>query len=134
MKRKEKPTGRWQARNTHLRKHVVFSRIFKRMVPVDYYQSKKKYRNLFFYLSSNSFASFLLQTFNFVHRSLHLSTWSPRFISHDLYVRCRSLASRAKLSSSSSSSSSSFFFFFFGGGGGGGSPKINSSNSKLSMF
>ena len=95
MKWKEKPTGRWQARNTHLRKQVVLSRIFKRMVPVDYYQSKKKYRNLFFYLYSNSFASFLLQTSNFVHRSLHLSTWSPRFISHDLYVRCRSLASRA---------------------------------------
>ena len=29
MKRKEKPTGRWQARNTHLRKQVVLSRIFK---------------------------------------------------------------------------------------------------------
>ena len=40
MKRKEKPTGRWRAKNTHLRKQVILSRIFKRMVPVDYsYQS-----------------------------------------------------------------------------------------------
>ena len=99
MKRKEKPTGRWHARNTHLRKQVVLSRIFKRLVPVDYfYQSKKSIRNLFFYLSSNSFASFLSQTSNLVHRSLHLSTWSPRFTSHYLYLRCRSLASRAKRS------------------------------------
>ena len=51
MKRKEKPTGRWQARNTHLRKQVVLSRIFKRMVPVDYsYQSKKKYQEPFLLL------------------------------------------------------------------------------------
>ena len=41
-----------------------------------------------------------------------LSTWSPRFTSRDLYLRCRSLASRAKLS------------FYFG------HPKINGSNSK----
>ena len=51
MKRKEKPTGRWHARNTHLRKQVVLSRIFKRMVPVDYfYQSKKKYQKPFLLL------------------------------------------------------------------------------------
>ena len=50
MKRKEKPTGRWQARNTHLRKEVVLSRIFKRLVPVDYYQSKKKYQEPFLLL------------------------------------------------------------------------------------
>ena len=48
MRRKEKPTGRWHARNTHLRKQVALSRIFKRMVPVDYsYQSKKKYPGTF---------------------------------------------------------------------------------------
>ena len=48
MKRKEKPTGRWHARKTHLRKKVVLSRIFKRMVPVDYsYQSKTKYQEPF---------------------------------------------------------------------------------------
>ena len=29
---------------------------------------------------------------------LHLSTWSPRFTSRDLYLHCRSLASRAKRS------------------------------------
>ena len=51
MKRKEKPTGRWHARNTHLRKSVVLSRIFKRMVPVDYScQSKKKYPEPFLLL------------------------------------------------------------------------------------
>ena len=97
MKRKEKPTGRWHAGNTHLRKQVVLSRIFKRMVPIDYsINQKRSIRNLFFYLYSNSFAIFLSQTSNLVHRSLHLSTWSPRFTSHDLYLRCRSLASRAK--------------------------------------
>ena len=48
MKRKEKPTGRGQARNTHLRKHTLTSRIFKRMVPVDYsYQSKKEVSGTF---------------------------------------------------------------------------------------
>ena len=51
MKRKEKPTGRWQAKNIHLRKQVVLNRIFKRMVPVDYsYQSKKKYQEPFLLL------------------------------------------------------------------------------------
>ena len=75
-KRKEKPTGGGTP-ETHLRKQVVISRIFKRMVPIDYsYQSKKKkkkkrnVRNLFFYLSSNSFASFPSQTSNLVHSSL----------------------------------------------------------------
>ena len=79
---------------------------------------KRSTRNLFFYLSSSSFASFLSQTSNLVHRSLHLSTWSPlhRFTSHDPYLRCRSLASRAKRS------------FYFG------PPKINGSNSKLSLL
>ena len=48
MKRKEKPTSRLHARNTLSRKQVVLSRIFKRMVPVDYsYQSKKKYQEPF---------------------------------------------------------------------------------------
>ena len=57
MKRKEKPTGRWHVRNTHLRKQVVLSRIFKRIVPVDYsYQSKKKYQEP--KLSSSFFSSF----------------------------------------------------------------------------
>ena len=51
MKRKEKPTGRWQARNTHLRKQVVLSRIFKRIVPVDYSsQSNKEYQEHFLLL------------------------------------------------------------------------------------
>ena len=101
------------------------------MVPLDFsYQSNQKsnkkekkkkkrrrsIRNLLFYLSSNSFAHFLSQTCILVHRSLHLSTWSPRFTSHDLYLRCRSLASRAKRS------------FYFG------PPKINGSNSKLSLL
>ena len=87
------------------------------MVPVDYsYKSKRSIRYLFFYFSSNSFGSFLSQTSNLVHRSLHLSTWSPRFTSHNLYLRCRSLASRAKRS------------FYFG------PPKINGNNSKLSLL
>ena len=77
---------------------------------------KRSIRNLFFYLSSSSFASFLSQTSNLVHRSLHLSNWSPRFTSHDLCLRCQSLASWAK---------SSFYF---------GPPKINGSNSKLSLL
>ena len=94
--KKRKTTGWWHARNTHWCKQVVLSRTFKRMVPVDYsYQSKRSIRNLFFYLSSNNFASFLSQTSILVHRSLHLSIWSPRYTSHDLYLRCRSLASRA---------------------------------------
>ena len=39
------------SRNTHLRKQAVLSRIFKRMVPVDYsYQSKKKYQEPFLLL------------------------------------------------------------------------------------
>ena len=47
-KRKEKPTGRWQARNTGLRKQVVLSRIFKRIVPEDFsYQSKTNYQERF---------------------------------------------------------------------------------------
>ena len=102
MKRKEKPTGQWQARNRHLLKQVVLSKLveslnvwFRWTTPIN---QKRSIRNLFFYLSSNSFASFLSQTSNLVHRSLHLSTWSPRFTSHDLYLRCWSLASRAKRS------------------------------------
>ena len=45
-----------------------------------------------------------------------LSTWSPRFTSHDLYLHCWSLASQAKRS------------FYFG------PLKINGSNSKLSLL
>ena len=44
------------------------------------------------------------------------STWSPRFTSHDLYLPCRSLVNRAKRS-------------FYSG-----PPKINDSNSKLSLI
>ena len=51
MKGQEKPTGRKHPKNTHLRKQVVLSRIFTRMVPVDYsYQSKKKYQEPFLLL------------------------------------------------------------------------------------
>ena len=47
MKRKEKPTGDGTPEK-HLRKQVVLSRIFKRMVPVDYsYESNKKYQEPF---------------------------------------------------------------------------------------
>ena len=114
---KRKTYRRWHARNTLVRKQVVLSRIFKRVVPVDYsYQSKQKDQEPFLLVSSNSFASFLSQTSNLVQGSLHLSTWSPRFTSHDLYLRCWSLASRAKRS------------FYFG------PPKINGSNSKLSLL
>ena len=43
-KRKEKPTGRWHARNTHVTQ-IVSYRIFKRTVHIDYsYQSKKEYQ------------------------------------------------------------------------------------------
>ena len=88
------------------------------MVPVDYsYQSKKKYQEPFcFTCPSNSFTSFLLPTSNLVHRSPNLSTWSSRFPSHDLYLCCWSLASRAK---------HSFYF---------GPLKTNGSNSKLSLL
>ena len=77
---------------------------------------RRSIRNLFFYLSSNSFVSFLSQTSNLVQRSLHLSNWSPKFTSHNVYVRCQSLASWDKCS------------FYFG------PPKINGSNSKLSLL
>ena len=56
-KRKEKPARRWQARNTHLRKQVVFSRISKRTVLVDYScQSKKKYQEPFHLLVQQQLA------------------------------------------------------------------------------
>ena len=59
IKRKEKPTGRWHARNTHLRKLVVLSRLFKRMVPVDYsYESKKKYQEPFLLLVQQQLCQF----------------------------------------------------------------------------
>ena len=77
IKRKEKPTGRRHARNTHVTQ-TGSSRIFKRI------NQKRSIGNLSLYLSDNSFASFLSQTSNLVHSSLHLSTWSPRFNSHDL--------------------------------------------------
>ena len=52
---------------------------------------KRVIRNVSFHLSSSSFATFLSQTSEVVHISLHLSTWSPWFTSCDLYLRCRSL-------------------------------------------
>ena len=110
-----KPTGRWYARNTHLRKQVVLSRIFKRMVSVDYtYQSKKKYQEPFSFTCSVT----TLPVFNRKRLTLRtsLSTWSHRFTSRDLYLRCRSLASRTKCS----------FYFCL--------PEINGSDSKLSLL
>ena len=111
MKRKEKPTGRWHARNTHVGKQVVLSRIFKRMVPVDYsYQSKKKYQEPFSFTCSVTTSPVFYRKRLTLRTSL--STWSHRFTSRDLYLRCRSLASQAKRS------------FYLG------SPKINDSISK----
>ena len=56
---------------THVMK-TGSSRIFKRMVPVDYsYQSKQKYQEPFLFLSNNSLASFLSQMSNLVHSSGH---------------------------------------------------------------
>ena len=91
------------------------SRIFKRMVPADYsYQRKKE-------VSRNFPCTCPVTALPVYYRRrltlctalwLHLSTWSPRFTSRDRYMRCRSLASRAK---------HSFYF---------GSPKIIGSNSK----
>ena len=50
MKRKEKATS-GGAPETHLRKQVVLSITFKRMVPVDYsYQLKKKHQEPFLLL------------------------------------------------------------------------------------
>ena len=115
---KKRKTYRPVARQKHTLTQTgsILSRIFKRMVPVDYsYQSKKKYQEPFLLLVQ--LCQFpIRQTSNLMRRSLHLSTWSPRFTSHDLYLRCRSLASRAK---------HSFYF---------GPPKINGSNSKLSLL
>ena len=98
---------------THtLRKQIVAEYLnawSRQTTPIN---QKRSIRNVSFYLSSSSLASFLSQTSNLVHRSLHLSTWSPWFTSRDLYLRCRAVASRAKLSC------------YFG------PPKINGSNSK----
>ena len=87
-KRKEKPTGRWHARNTYVTqtdsskifKHGYVtqtdsSRIFKHgpgrlLLSI----KRRSIWNLSFYLSSNSLASFLSQTSNLVHSSLHLVT------------------------------------------------------------
>ena len=99
MKRKEKPTGRWYARNTHLRKQVVVSRVFKRIIPVDYsYQSKKKYQEPFSFTCPVTALPVSYRRRLTLCTALSLSTWPPRFTSHDLYLRCRSLASRAKRS------------------------------------
>ena len=48
--------------------------------------------------------------------SLHLSTWSPRLTSRDMYLRCRSFANQAKRS------------FYFG------PPKVNGSKSKSTSW
>ena len=53
MKRKEKPTGWWQARNTHLCKQVVLSRIFKRMVPVLVHSFLRKRMFSFIFMKSH---------------------------------------------------------------------------------
>ena len=85
------------------------NRIFKCMVPVDYYyrvlsMNKAASGTFPFMRPDNSFAFFLSQTqFPIAARrlnlcssnSLQLSTWSPRFTRRDLYLRCRSLAIRA---------------------------------------
>ena len=68
------------------------SRIFIRIVPADYYQWKRKHQEMSFYMSSNSFASFLSQMSKLVHSSLHYSSWSSRFTSRDLCLLCGSLA------------------------------------------
>jgi len=91
-KRKAKPTSQWHTRNTHITQ-TGNSRIFLCMVPVN---RKRSIWNLSFYLSKFYFASFLLRMSKLLHSSLHLSTWSPSFISCDLYLRCWSLANRAK--------------------------------------
>ena len=111
----KKTTGRWYARNTHLRKQVVLSRIFKRVVPVDYsYQSKKKYQEPFSFTCSVTTLPVFYRKRLTVRTSL--STWSHRFTSRDLYLRCRSLASRTKCS----------FYICL--------PEINGSNSKLFLL
>ena len=110
---KKRPAG--GTPETHLRKQVVLSRIFKRVVPVDYsYQSKKKYQEPFSFTCSVT----TLPVFYRKRLTLRtsLSTWSHRFTSRDLYLRCRSLASRTKCS----------FYFCL--------PEINGSNSKLSLL
>ena len=85
MKRKEKPPGQWHARNM-LCKQVVLSRIFKYMVLVDYsYQSKKKYQC--------PVTAFLVSYRRCLTLCTALSTWSPRLTSHNLSLRCQSLAS-----------------------------------------
>ena len=82
----------------------------------DSYQSKKKYQETFTCPVTALAVSCRRRLTLCTCSSLHLSTWSPRFTSRDLYLRCRSLASRAK---------HSFYF---------GPPKINGSNSKLSAL
>ena len=99
MKRKENlPASGTPKTHTYANRQYLVEYLnvwFRWTAPIN---QKRSIRYLFFYLSSNSFGSFLSQTSNLVHRSLHLSTWSPRLTSHDLYLRCRSLASRAKRS------------------------------------
>ena len=84
------------------------------------YQSKKKYQEpVSFYLSSDSFDSFLSQASNLVHSSLHLSTWSPRFTSRDLY-ECNYIVGLLPVELNV------LFYFSL--------PMINGSNSKLSLL
>ena len=91
IKRKERNLLAGGVPETHtLRKHVVVEYLnvwFWLTTPIN---QKRSTRNLFFFLSSKSFASFLWQTSDLVHSSLHLSTWPPRFTCHDLCLSCRS--------------------------------------------
>ena len=87
---KEKPTNWWHARNSFCKQVVV------------------EYLNVWFHILMKKE---VLETFSFMcpvtalpvsyHRHLNLcialSTWSPRFTNHSLYLRCQSLASPAKL-------------------------------------
>ena len=79
---------------------------FRSTTPIN---EKRSIRNLSFYLSSNSFVISYRRRLTLCTA---LSTWSPRYTSSDLYLRCGSLASLAKRS------------FHFD------PPKINGSNSK----
>ena len=122
MKRKEKTTSQWQARNTHLRKQVVLSKTFKYMVPVGYsYQTKKEVSGTF------SFTCPLTALPVAYRRCLTLctavSTSPPGHpglpATTCIYVvGLLSVKLKKKI------------FFFFGGGGGGGGGGGESSEDK----
>ena len=86
--KKKRKTYRPLTRQTHTR-YADSNRIFKRMVPIDYcYQSKKELSVTFPFTCPVTARRLTLCT--------ALSTWSPSFTSRDLYLCCRSPASRAK--------------------------------------